>query len=747
MNRPARTWLLFTLCLSIALGGLGWITATTLQLDQAQRLAEQQAVVEENTRLALWRLDSAVLPILMEENARPYYQYSPQYRMLRNPADPNGLTQELDSVLNTSPLVQQEIPYRCVYFQVDPQGNVISPQLPGVVNRSLVDNPPSDAHANVGKQIQWLYDLQDNVQLQKVAEAIPNDSDRQTQSVADNDSSDTNDQLKQPPPQYRSGKDSSYQQQLTANDLKARNELNKLSTPNYSDSDNRNQPAQGGQSPSSSVAGQQQSSAGSGQQEASVTVTPQQSPAAVDNNTTQSRPQVDNATSSVPGTADVTGPPPRNDNESQVELAHVEPQDLAQTASPRQLSLPLANIYSNYLWYQPATRETDPARVGVITPLWRNQRLLLTRKVVVADQEFVQGVWLDWPMLEQKLLADIRDLLPQAHLAALPAADTTTTPATTASLHRMALLPVRLDPGELAFAPATGLTPVEQTLLIAWIAISLAALAAAGLLYGVMALSERRAAFVSAVTHELRTPLTTFRMYTEMLGAGMVRDEEKKAKYLGTLRAEAVRLGHLVENVLAYARLERGGHHNPRAGRMEPIAVPDLLERLAPHLVERAEQVGMVLKLPEVSSEMAALELHTDPAAVEQILFNLVDNACKYGRSPTPCELGNNSPAGHIEIALHHVDRRLYLRIRDYGVGIPADQQPRLFQPFSRSAEVAANTPTRTPGVGLGLALCRRLARAIGGDLRWDASIRDGAAFELTLPCQRSTAQATAPGA
>ena len=70
-------------------------------------------------------------------------------------------------------------------------------------------------------------------------------------------------------------------------------------------------------------------------------------------------------------------------------------------------------------------------------------------------------------------------------------------------------------------------------------------------------LSERRGAFVSAVTHELRTPLTTLRMYTEMLADGMVPDEPRRRSYLQTLRAEADRLGHLVENVLAYSRLER----------------------------------------------------------------------------------------------------------------------------------------------------------------------------------------------
>jgi signal transduction histidine kinase len=69
-------------------------------------------------------------------------------------------------------------------------------------------------------------------------------------------------------------------------------------------------------------------------------------------------------------------------------------------------------------------------------------------------------------------------------------------------------------------------------------------------LRGMMALSERRASFVSSVTHELRTPLATFKLYSEMLADGMVREEAKKQQYLETLTGEADRLGHLVENVL-----------------------------------------------------------------------------------------------------------------------------------------------------------------------------------------------------
>jgi signal transduction histidine kinase len=246
----------------------------------------------------------------------------------------------------------------------------------------------------------------------------------------------------------------------------------------------------------------------------------------------------------------------------------------------------------------------------------------------------------------------------------------------------------------------------------------LAALAVAVLLHGAVSLSERRGAFVSAVTHELRTPLTTFKMYSEMLAEGMVQEESRRKQYLGTLCSEANRLSHLVENVLAYARLERGSART----RVEKISLEQLIERVRPRLVQRAEQAGMQW-VEDLDEKALRICVHVDVAAVEQILFNLVDNACKYG-APSASE-----KILHLE-ALPD-GKFAILRIRDHGQGISAQGARRLFKPFSKSAHEAAQS---APGVGLGLALCRRLSRSMGGNLSLDQSIRTGACFVLQLP-------------
>ncbi len=216
-----------------------------------------------------------------------------------------------------------------------------------------------------------------------------------------------------------------------------------------------------------------------------------------------------------------------------------------------------------------------------------------------------------------QLLARIAAILPDADL--VPVTD----PDSARVGRLLAVLPVQLvvPRVELVLDPWSS---SRISLIIAWLFLTLATLAVAMLLRGVVALSERRAAFVSAVTHELRTPLTTFHLYAEMLAAGMVSDPQQRQTYLETLQVEADRLSHLVENVLLYARLERGA--GPQ--RSEHVAVAAVLARVGPRLADRAAQAGMTLEI-EADEASRSVQVTMDPAAVEQILMNLVDNACK----------------------------------------------------------------------------------------------------------------------
>ena len=349
---------------------------------------------------------------------------------------------------------------------------------------------------------------------------------------------------------------------------------------------------------------------------------------------------------------------------------------------------------------------------GVLRPAWHGGALYLIRRVGSRGADgTIQGCEVDWPAVRGRLLESCADLLPGADLQPVPAG--TTDP----DARLLASLPVRLVPGDLPPAAGAAVSPLRVSLAVAWACV-LAATAAVGLLLaGVVSLSERRGAFVSAVTHELRTPLTTLRMYTEMLAEGMVSDEGQRRTYLGTLRAEAERLGHLVENVLAYSRLERN-----RAGyEVAETTVGEATGRIVERLAERARQAGMTLSA-DVPPDVAALRVRTNALALEQVLFNLVDNACKYAGA------GDERT---IELSATADDGAVKLRVRDHGPGLGISRRSALFRPFSKSVEQAANS---APGLGLGLALSRRLARSMGGDLRLDPAVTDGAAFVVTLP-------------
>jgi signal transduction histidine kinase len=253
--------------------------------------------------------------------------------------------------------------------------------------------------------------------------------------------------------------------------------------------------------------------------------------------------------------------------------------------------------------------------------------------------------------------------------------------------------------------------------MVAWLCTVLAVAAVVVLVLGMTALSERRAAFVSAVTHELRTPLTTFRLYTEMLSGGMVPDEARRREYLETLRGESNRLAQLIENVLSYARLER----RRVVTHAEVVTIAQLTYRFAARLRDRAEQARMELDLM-MDDSLCDATVRTDVSAVEQIVANLVDNACKYAA-------GAEDRRIHVQVQAD--PRWLRLRVTDHGPGLAANAARRLFRPFCRSAQDAANS---APGVGLGLALSRRLARRLGGDLALVPSDIAGACFELKLP-------------
>jgi C4-dicarboxylate-specific signal transduction histidine kinase len=151
------------------------------------------------------------------------------------------------------------------------------------------------------------------------------------------------------------------------------------------------------------------------------------------------------------------------------------------------------------------------------------------------------------------------------------------------------------------------------------------------------------------------------------------------------------------------------------------VTLEGLLDRIGPRLKQRAAQAGMECELC-LDQQAAGDEFTTDQAVVEQILFNLVDNAAKYAREAVDRRI-------HVEA--NREGEFVRLTVRDHGPGMKNGLWTRHSEPFTKSAQESAES---APGVGLGLALCRRLARQLGGKLEIAAANGDGAKISLSLP-------------
>ena len=155
---------------------------------------------------------------------------------------------------------------------------------------------------------------------------------------------------------------------------------------------------------------------------------------------------------------------------------------------------------------------------------------------------------------------------------------------------------------------------------------------------------------------------------------------------------------------------------------MRQTSVSDLLEPFHERFAARLASAGLKLEW-NLSGVSPAPLLRADTAAVEHVLFNLIDNAAKYAAAGNPPVVNLEAVERSGEVAI---------RVRDHGPGIPRKERRKIFRAFHKSAREAAETK---PGVGLGLALSRRLARSLGGNLVCEeARDGEGACFTLTLP-------------
>jgi two-component system phosphate regulon sensor histidine kinase PhoR len=228
---------------------------------------------------------------------------------------------------------------------------------------------------------------------------------------------------------------------------------------------------------------------------------------------------------------------------------------------------------------------------------------------------------------------------------------------------------------------------------------------------------ERRAGalkseFIANVSHELKTPLSLIRMFAELIGSGRVKSPETGREYTEIITRESERLSQLIDNVLDFARIERG----KAAYEFAPGDLGDVVNRALEvyrHRLER-ERIRLVLEiepgLPQASLDQDAMTL---------ALLNLLENAVKY------------AGPGDLMLRLRRGGDQLELQVADQGPGIPESEHRRVFERFYR-AKNARDKSVR--GSGIGLSLVKHVAEAHGGWVRLVSEPGKGATFTVVVP-------------
>jgi two-component system phosphate regulon sensor histidine kinase PhoR len=226
-------------------------------------------------------------------------------------------------------------------------------------------------------------------------------------------------------------------------------------------------------------------------------------------------------------------------------------------------------------------------------------------------------------------------------------------------------------------------------------------------------LENTRQEFVANVSHELRTPLSLIKGFVETLLEGAKDDPELATRFLRTIEKHTDRLTYLIEDLLTISKLESG----QIVMNLHEVGLHEEAGRVLDDLQARAAGKNITLqnKVPE------ELKARADADRLQQVLFNLVENAIKYGRAEGTVSIGGeDNSSGRAE-----------LWVKDDGPGIPQDAMERVFERFYRVDRARSR---ETGGTGLGLSIVKHIVQAHGGEVWVRSDLGQGATFYFTLP-------------
>ena len=222
---------------------------------------------------------------------------------------------------------------------------------------------------------------------------------------------------------------------------------------------------------------------------------------------------------------------------------------------------------------------------------------------------------------------------------------------------------------------------------------------------------ELRREFTANVSHELKTPLTSISGIAEIMQSGMVKPEDIQS-FAGDIYQEAQRLIALVEDIIRLSRLDEGAESLER----EPVNLLSVAQDVARRLDSAAQKAGVTLKVMGLSVEVRGI-----PSVLDEMVYNLCDNAIKY-----------NHPGGTVNVTVAPTDDgSAEVTVEDTGIGIPVEDQSRVFERFYR---VDKSHSREIGGTGLGLSIVKHGAAALGIEIRLESREGVGTSVTLTFP-------------
>ena len=230
--------------------------------------------------------------------------------------------------------------------------------------------------------------------------------------------------------------------------------------------------------------------------------------------------------------------------------------------------------------------------------------------------------------------------------------------------------------------------------------------------------ARKKVDFVSNVTHELKTPLTSIRMFVETLKLGRVKGQEQMNACLDVIMSETDRLGALIDHVLSFSKVENQVKKYNFQLHNLPQIVRDTISLFRAQMSGQDGEVRLKI-LPGVPSQATF-----DKDAIREVLLNLLSNAIKY------------SGDDKFVTVMVGIDRNdLFIEVADRGVGIPTEDQNRIFEKFFRVDQALSR---KVDGTGLGLAICREIVQAHDGRITVESVWGKGSRFTIYIPYKRA---------